>query len=113
VTVDFQLPTSLTNWVVVGYPDVTGGNNATVLTASGGSIGAPFFGAGSGSAYVLTGVPGELVVSTTATSDNAGDTVFTGMFIGEVVPEPQTGWLVLLGTLMAAGAIVIRRQRAL
>src|ERR1700728_2888280 len=113
VTVDFQPPTSLTNWVVVGYPDDSGGNNATVLTASGGSTGAPFFGSGSGSAYVLTAVPGELVVSTTATMGNAGDTEFTGMFIGEIVPEPQTGLLVLLGTLMAAGAIVIRRQRAL
>lgn len=111
VTVDFQLPASLTNWVVVGYPDDLGGNNATLLTASGGSTGASIFGLGSGSAYVLTAVPGELIVSSSSNPGNVGDTEFFGMLIGETsVPEPRTGWLVLLATLIAGSAIVIRRR---
>ncbi|HTU46405.1 MAG TPA: hypothetical protein VMF91_15160 [Bryobacteraceae bacterium] len=113
VTVDFQLPPSETNWVAVGYLDNYGGNSATLLTPSGGQTGPPNFAAGPGAAYVLTAVPGELIVSSNGTADNAGDTVFTGMLIGETVPEPQTGWLVLVGTLIAGCASVIRRRRAL
>jgi hypothetical protein len=113
VTVDFTLPTSLTNWVVVGYPDPLGGNNASVLTASGGSTGAGVFGLGSGSAYVLTATPGQLIVTGTYNAGNVGDTEFTGMLIGETVPEPQTGWLVLVGAFIAACITLTRRQRAL
>jgi hypothetical protein len=113
VTVDFQLPASKTNWVVVGHPDDYGGDNATLLTADGGQTGAAGFASGPGSAFVLTAVPGELVVTSSSNGGNAGDTVFTGMLIGETVPEPQTGWLVLVGALIAGGAILTRRQRAL
>jgi hypothetical protein len=115
VTVDFQLPPSLTNWVVVGYPDDFGGDNAQVLTATGGPTGAGGFASGPGSAFILTAVPGQLVVTSSSNSNNGGDTVFLGMLIGETatVPEPRTGWLVLLGTLIAGSAIVIRRRRAL
>jgi hypothetical protein len=113
VTVDFQLPTSLTNWVAVGYDDNYGGNGATLLTSTGGQTGASGFAAGPGAAYVLTAVPGELIVNGSWNGGNAGDTVFTGMLIGETVPEPRTGWLVLAGALIAMGARLTRRQHAL
>lgn len=112
VTVDFQLPPSKSDWVVVGCPDPYGGNNATLLTVNGGQTGTSPFGEGSGSAYVLTAVPGQLIVTSFPNAGNGGDTVFTGMLIGETVPEPRTGWLVLLGALIAGGACVMpRRER--
>jgi hypothetical protein len=113
VTVDFQLPASETNWVAVGYLDNYGGNNATLLTASGGQTGAAGFAAGPGAAFVLTAVPGELIVTSSSNSGNAGDTVFSGMLIGETaaVPEPRTGWLVLMSALLAGGAAYRRSVR--
>jgi hypothetical protein len=114
VTVSFQLPPSITNWVVLGYPDVDGGNNATLLTADGGPTGAGVFASGTGSVFELTAVPGELIVSTESNPGNVGDTEFVGMLIGETtVPEPRTGWLVLAGVLIAIGARLTRRQHAL
>jgi hypothetical protein len=112
VTVDFQLPASETNWVAVGYLDNYGGNNATLLTASGGQTGAAGFAAGPGAAFVLTAVPGELIVTSSSNSGNAGDTDFTGTLIGETVPEPGAGWLVLAGALLAGGAAYRRSVRA-
>ena len=111
VTVDFQLPKSVTNWVAVGYDDNAGGNYGTLLTASGGPTGAADFAAGPGAAYVLTAVPGELIVHGAWNGGNAGSTVFTGMLIGETVPEPQTAWLVLAGALIVGGASLARKAR--
>lgn len=99
--------------MAVGYLDNYGGNTATLLTASGGQTGVPDFAAGPGAAYVLTAVPGELIVNSTGTPGNAGDTDFFGILIGETVPEPRTGWLVLVGALIAGGVSVTPRQRAL
>src|SRR5579875_2147055 len=114
VTVDFQLPPSVTNWVAVGYDDNYGGNDATLLTSTGGQTGAPGFAAGPGEAYILTAVPGELIVHGAWNGGNAGSTDFTGMLIGETtVPEPRTGWLVLAGALIVLGAGLTRRQRTL
>lgn len=115
LTVDFNLPASVTNWIVIGYPDNYGSNNAEVLSAGGGDIGAGGFANGPGSAYVLTGVPGEFVFRQGWNDNNGGGGVFEGILIGEIatVPEPGTGWLVLAGALMAGGAGLLGRRRAM
>ena len=103
VTVDFQLPTSKINWVAVGYPDTYGGIGATLLTADGGSTGAPAFDLPA-SAYVLTAIPGQLIVTAGYNPNTGGSTDFFGMLIGEssTVPEPRTAWLILAGVMLIA-----------
>jgi hypothetical protein len=95
VTVDFQLPPSETNWVVIGHPDDYGGNNATFLTADGGPTGAGGFSLGPGSAFVLTAVPGQLIVSSSSNPGNAGDT--------SQVPEPAYWPMIVCTVGLIAG----------